>query len=188
MLNEKWKKEKKDWPEIIHSMKMRTGVNSGEMVTGNMGSKYNMNYTMIGDVVNTASRLESSAKQYGIFLHTTEETINNAGKENYIWRYIDKVKFVGKNIHIQTIEVLGFNNDKNNDLRDLADAFHKGLKEYYNRNWETAINNFQISDKYEKNQLDGKINPSRLYIQRAQIYKNNEPDSNWRGITNLKQK
>ena len=188
LLNEKWKKEKEDWPEIIHSMKMRTGLNSGEMVTGNMGSKYNMNYTMIGDVVNTASRLESSAKQYGIFLHTTEETLNNAGKKNYIWRYIDRVIFVGKNIHVQTIEILGFNNDENNDLKDLADAFHKGLKEYYNRNWESAINNFQISDKYEKNQLDGRINPSKLYIQRANIYKDDEPDSSWCGITNLKQK
>jgi len=83
---------------------------------------------------------------------------------------------------------LGFNNDENNDLRDLADAFHKGLKEYYNRNWEAAINNFQISNKYEKNELDGRINPSKLYIQRAKMYKNDEPDSSWCGITNLKQK
>ena len=188
ILNEKWKKEGEKWPEIVHSMRMRTGVNSGEMVTGNMGSKFNMNYTMIGDVVNTASRLESSAKQYGIFLHTTEDTLSEAGKENYIWRYIDKVVFVGKNVHIQTIEVLSFSNDVNNNLNKLVEAFHEGLKEYYNRNWENAINNFLISEKYEINKLDGLINPSRLYIERARKYKKNEPDGNWKGITNLKQK
>ena len=188
ILNEKWEKEGEKWPEIVHSMRMRTGVNSGEMVTGNMGSKFNMNYTMIGDVVNTASRLESSAKQYGIFLHTTEDTLSEAGKENYIWRYIDKVVFVGKNVHIQTIEVLSFSNDVNNNLNKLVEAFHEGLKEYYNRNWENAINNFLISEKYEINKLDGLINPSRLYIERARKYKKNEPDGNWKGITNLKQK
>ena len=187
-LNKKWKKEETEWPDMVYSMRMRTGINTGDMVTGNMGSKYNMNYTMIGDVVNTASRLESSAKQYGIFLHTTEETLNAAGKENYIWRYIDKVVFVGKKIPIQTIEVLGFNHQINKDLKDLVDVFHRGLKEYYNRNWEKAIELFLISSKLEKNQLNDSINPSRLYIERSELYIKNEPDKSWSGITNLKQK
>ena len=187
-LNKKWKKEGTEWPEMVYSMRMRTGINTGDMVTGNMGSKYNMNYTMIGDVVNTASRLESSAKQYGIFLHTTEETLNAAGKENYIWRYIDKVVFVGKKLPIQTIEVLGFNHQINKDLKDLVDVFHRGLKEYYNRNWEKAIELFLISSKLEKNQLNDSINPSRLYIERSELYIKNEPDKSWSGITNLKQK
>ena len=63
------------------------------MVTGNMGSKLNMNYTMMGEEVNLASRLESGAKFYGIKFYTTYETLKKAGLNNYYWRYIDRVTF-----------------------------------------------------------------------------------------------
>ena len=65
-LREKWQKEN-DWPDIVYSMQHRIGLNSGKMVTGNMGSEMRMNYTMMGDTVNLAARLESSAKQYGVY-------------------------------------------------------------------------------------------------------------------------
>ena len=78
------------------------------MVTGNMGSKHHMNYTMMGDVVNTAARLESAAKHYGIYFFTTEETLKDAGENNYCWRYIDRVQFVGKTVWCQTIEIIDF--------------------------------------------------------------------------------
>jgi len=63
----KWKSEGDKWPTIVHEMRMRIGINSGLIVTGNMGSRTRMNYTMMGDAVNLAARLESAAKQYGVF-------------------------------------------------------------------------------------------------------------------------
>ena len=66
-LREKWRSEE-GWPEIVHNMQHRIGLSSGRMVTGNMGSTMRMNYTMMGDNVNLAARLEASAKQYGICL------------------------------------------------------------------------------------------------------------------------
>jgi len=184
-LNVKWKNEDTKWPDIVRYMKMRTGVNSGDMVTGNMGSKYNMNYTMIGDVVNTASRLESSAKQYGIYLHSTEMTLNDAGKENYIWRYIDRIQFVGKTVFVQTIEVIDLIDSKNTNMKKLVDIFNLGLKFYYERNWEDAIKEFEKSLILEYND---KINPSKIYIERAKKYKKSEPTNDWEGITILSQK
>ena len=65
-LRKKWESEA-DWPDIVYSMQHRIGLNSGKMVTGNMGSEMRMNYTMMGDTVNLAARLESSAKQYGVY-------------------------------------------------------------------------------------------------------------------------
>ena len=62
-----WQEEGERWPEIVHHMQNRIGINTGPMVTGNMGSDSRMNYTMMGDTVNLAARLESSAKQYGIY-------------------------------------------------------------------------------------------------------------------------
>ena len=184
-LNIKWENEDTKWPVIVHSMKMRTGVNSGDMVTGNMGSKFNMNYTMIGDVVNTASRLESSAKQYGIYLHSTEMTLNDAGRENYIWRYIDRIQFVGKTVFVQTIEVIDLIDSKNTNMKKLVDIFNLGLKFYYERNWDDAIKEFEKSLTLEYNH---KVNPSKIYIERAKKYKKDEPFDDWKGITILNQK
>ena len=71
-LREKWQSEGDRWPEIVHNMQNRIGINTGKLVTGNMGSTMRMNYTMMGDTVNLAARLEASAKQYGCLLYTSD--------------------------------------------------------------------------------------------------------------------
>ena len=62
------------WPRIVHQMKMRIGINTGEIVVGNMGSSMRMNYTMMGDPVNLAARLEEAGKQYGAYMLVSENT------------------------------------------------------------------------------------------------------------------
>ena len=62
-LRKKWASEGDKWPKVVHDMHMRIGINSGDIVTGNMGSTMRKNYTMMGDAVNLAARLESAAKQ-----------------------------------------------------------------------------------------------------------------------------
>ena len=78
-------------------MRMRIGINSGEIVTGNMGSTQRMNYTMMGDAVNLAARLEEAAKQYGIYVHFSNLTLDLVDhKEEFLFREIDKIRVVGK--------------------------------------------------------------------------------------------
>ncbi|MEC8703367.1 MAG: adenylate/guanylate cyclase domain-containing protein, partial [Candidatus Neomarinimicrobiota bacterium] len=89
-LREKWQSEGDRWPEIVHNMQNRIGINTGKLVTGNMGSTMRMNYTMMGDTVNLAARLEASAKQYGIYIQVAEETYK-ACKDRFIWRDLDYV-------------------------------------------------------------------------------------------------
>ena len=161
-------------------MKMRIGVNTGEMVTGNMGSKHFMNYTMMGDVVNIAARLESAAKQYGIYFHTTEETILSAGESNYTWRYIDRVQFV-KTVWHQTVEILGFKKDEDSKTKKLVSLFNKAQNEYYSQNWDKAIELFEESNKFETNIKDEDINPSRILVERAYEFKRYPPRKGWRG-------
>ena len=86
-LRNKWREEE-GWPEIVHNMQHRIGLSSGEMVTGNMGSTMRMNYTMMGDTVNIAARLEASAKQYGIYIQVNESTYESA-KDQFEWRFLD---------------------------------------------------------------------------------------------------
>ena len=186
-LCEKWKNQKK-WPLMVNNMKMRIGINTGEMVTGNMGSKHHMNYTMMGDVVNTAARLESSAKQYGIYFHTTEETLQKASENRYSWRYIDRVQFVGKTVWIQTVEVLGYKNEETDNVNKMIKNFNKGLDYYYDQKWDEAIQHFEISKKFETNSEKNHINPSRVFIKRAEEFKQFPPRKGWRGAFVLSSK
>ena len=187
-LNKKWHSEGDKWPPIVHSMKMRIGINSGEMVTGNMGSKHHMNYTMMGDVVNIAARLESAAKQYGILFHTTEDTLLEAGENNYCWRYIDRVQFVGKTVWHQTVEIVDFKNNASDNNLKLVDLFNKGIELFYDQKWDEAIEVFYKSSEWEQNKEENDINPSRIFIERAYEFKRFPPRKGWRGAFVLEQK
>ena len=187
-LNKKWQSEGDKWPEIVHSMKMRIGINSGEMVTGNMGSKHHMNYTMMGDVVNIAARLESAAKQYGILFHTTEDTLLDAGLENYCWRYIDRVQFVGKTVWHQTVEIIDFKDSASSNNTKLVDFFNKGMELFYQQKWDEAIEIFYKSAELEQNSEEEDINPSRIFIERAYEFKRFPPRRGWRGAFVLEHK
>ena len=69
------------WPLIVHRMRMRIGINTGSIVVGNMGSAMRMNYTMMGDPVNLAARLEAAGKQYGVYILVSEDTLNSEIEE-----------------------------------------------------------------------------------------------------------
>ncbi|GIT40515.1 MAG: hypothetical protein Ct9H300mP9_3650 [Candidatus Neomarinimicrobiota bacterium] len=100
-----WQEEGERWPEIVHHMQNRIGINTGPMVTGNMGSDSRMNYTMMGDTVNLAARLESSAKQYGIYIQISESTFN-AVSEKIVFRALDFVRVMGKTDPVRVFELI----------------------------------------------------------------------------------
>ena len=104
-MRDKWQGEGDRWPEIVHNMQNRIGINTGQMVTGNMGSTMRMNYTMMGDTVNLAARLESSAKQYGIYIQVANESYI-ACKDKFIWRDLDFVRVMGKTEPAQVYELI----------------------------------------------------------------------------------
>ena len=187
-LKENWKKEKRYILDQIIHMKIRIGINTGEMVTGNMGSKLHMNYTMIGEEVNLASRLESGSKLYGIYFHTTYKTLEYAGLDRYEWRYIDKVIFKGFTEWKQTVEIFGYKEKSNENTTKLIELFHKGLDYYYNREWDMAIQTFKNSLKYETFNHSNNLNPSNIFLNRSEKYKKNKPSKNWKGIYKLSEK
>ena len=187
-LKENWKNEKRYMLDQILHMKIRIGINTGEMVTGNMGSKLHMNYTMIGEEVNLASRLESGSKLYGIYFHTTYKTLEYAGLDRYEWRYIDKVIFKGFTEWKQTVEIFGYKEKTNENTTKLIELFHKGLDYYYNREWDMAIQTFKNSLKYETFNHSINLNPSTIFLSRSEKYKENKPSKNWKGIYKLSEK
>ena len=98
-LREKWQEEGDRWPEIVHNMQNRIGINTGKLVTGNMGSTMRMNYTMMGDTVNLAARLEPAAKQYGVYTFVAENTYSVVS-EQFEWRMLDLLRVKGKKVFI----------------------------------------------------------------------------------------
>ena len=179
-LRDKWQNEN-DWPEIVYSMQHRIGLNSGKMVTGNMGSEMRMNYTMMGDTVNLAARLESSAKHYGVY-NFVGENIYEASKHDFIFRFLDFVRVKGKNIPVKVYELVSSkNNAKNSDI-DLIRSFENGLDCYYQQDWDNAIKNFKKSKSMEESFTSRNTTPSDVYINRCIMFKDNPPEKDWDGV------
>lgn len=190
VLREKWAAEGDKWPKIVHDMRMRIGINSGEIVTGNMGSKTRMNYTMMGDAVNLAARLEEAAKQYGIFTHVSKEALELAG-DGFEVRELDTIRVVGKSEPVTTYELLGEKGKTHSDLLELRNVFHKGLELYKSMKWEEAISMFRLSLEMEYRrfpELKDKLNPSKIYITRCENFKENPPPPDWDGVYTLTSK
>ena len=191
-LRQKWVEEGDKWPDIVKEMRMRIGINSGEIVTGNMGSRDRMNYTMMGDSVNLAARLEEAAKQYGIFTQISSMTRELAGPEHFELRELDTIRVVGKTEPVTTYDVLGVAGETSQDLIALKEHFHKALALYKNQQWDAAIAGFETSLEYEYKRypdLKGKkTNPSLVYIERCKAFKENPPPADWDCVYTLTSK
>ncbi len=190
LLRVKWTAEGDKWPKFVHDMRMRIGINSGDIVTGNMGSKNRMNYTMMGDSVNLAARLEEAAKQYGIFTHVTSFTKDLTG-DQFDWRELDTIRVVGKSEPVTTFELLGEKGKTDKLLVDLLTQFNSGIALYKAQKWDEAIKTFTATLELEYQRfpmLKHKTNPSKIYIERCEMFKQNPPPANWDGVYTLTEK
>jgi len=187
-LREKWRAEGDKWPDLVRHMRMRIGMSSGEIVTGNMGSTMRMNYTMMGDVVNTAARLEASAKQYGIHIQCTTDTLHMAGPDDFVWRCIDKVKLVGKVEAVETIEIMAPKGALPPEQVQMCAIYHQGLEFYRQQQWDEASAKFAESEKLEEVFPRRPTTPSRVYIERCEFFKDNPPGPDWDGSWTLMSK
>jgi len=182
-LREKWVSEG-DWPDIVHNMHHRVGLNSGDMVTGNMGSSMRMNYTMMGDTVNIAARLEASAKQYGVYIQVAENTYTKV-KDQFEWRNLDYVQVKGKNVPVKVYELLAEKGKLEGNYADIIGLYEEGLKCYYNQDWDKALKKFEQSKELEDMFPTRPTSPSHVYIMRCKHLKENPPGDNWDGVWKL---
>jgi len=153
------------------------GLNTGMIVSGNIGSPKRMDYTMIGDGVNLAARLESACKQYSARILISEFTRAKL-KGTYRMRDIDLVVVKGKTEPVGVIEVLDYHNDETYpNLMDNVNYFNEAVKQYRVGNWDKAITNFQEAIK--ANPSD---NLANTYIERCEHLKTNPPEGEWDGV------
>jgi class 3 adenylate cyclase len=130
-LQEKWRAEGK--PEI----RIRIGLNTGEVLVGNMGSSRRFSYTIMGDSVNLASRLEGANKIYGTGIMLGETTWQSV-KGSFECRRLDRVKVVGKSIAVSVYELLGRKGQVAPAVLESRDRFEKALEAFSARRWDEA--------------------------------------------------
>ncbi len=169
-LRKKWREDQR--PEL----KMRIGMNTGMAVVGNMGSKNRMDYTMIGDTVNTAARLEGMNKVYGTYTLISHFTCQEAGEE-ILTREIDRVSLLGKKEALTLYEVIGYPEDADEHLKKALAFYAGGLAAYRKMNWDAAIEHFENVLKVKPD--DG---PGKIMLGRCKIFRENPPDANWDGV------
>ncbi len=182
MISRLWK-----WNELREKdgkppLDMGLGLNTDKIVAGNIGSQKRMDYTMIGDGVNLAARLESACKQYNARILISDFTFKKL-KGTYRIRNIDDVVVKGKTEPIGVYEVLDYHDDKTfPNLMDVVNHFNEGRKKYKIGEFKSAINSFNECIKGNKNdQL------SKTYIDRCnQLLKDNPKD--WDGVWVMKSK
>ena len=170
-LRPKWKKEGK--PELS----CRCGVNTGNMIVGNIGGKDRFDYTVIGDSVNLASRMEGANKQYHSSIMISESTYSQV-KNRVIVRELDLLQVKGKNEPVKVFELLGTSNLQMSDNeKQSLELHHEGLKLYRERKWDEAIAYFN-----QAQQLDPKCHVAQIYAERASLYQLSPPPDEWNGV------
>ncbi|MBB5574390.1 adenylate/guanylate cyclase domain-containing protein [Rhizobium paranaense] len=154
---------------------LRIGVATGEALVGSIGSDIMMSYTVMGDVVNLASRLEGANKVYGTRNLVSERTIAAAGSA-LEFREVDRIIVAGQTRAEVVFEVLGRNGELTPERLASRDLYREGLAAYHERRWDDALRAFKASLEVVPD--DG---PSLALLARIENLKANPPSEDWDG-------
>ncbi|MDZ4726307.1 MAG: adenylate/guanylate cyclase domain-containing protein [Leptospira sp.] len=176
VLRKSWT-EKKDYTESARKMKFRIGLNCGPAKVGFMGTDSLASYTMMGDTVNLASRLEAAAKDYGVDV-LVSETIEAACREEFHFRFLDRIRVKGKDAPVKIYGLICDKSDTTDALRKGEEIYRNAFQNYTEKKWETAIQGFQSSMEY----FGPKDVSANVLIERCHVLFKEPPPEIWDGV------
>jgi adenylate cyclase len=166
----------------------RIGINTGSMVAGNMGTGNKMNYTIMGNAVNLAARLEGVNKQYGTWILASEDTVRET-QGKLLTRMLDRVRVVGINEPVRLHELINIMENAGQDEKTLVEIFHQALDYYEKRQWKKAADGFRDALEIETRlAINPDGGPSAVYLDRCGKFKAKPPADDWDGVHNLTEK
>jgi adenylate cyclase len=174
-LREKWAAEGR--PDVD----IGVGINSGDMVVGNMGSEMRFDYTVMGDSVNLASRLEGTNKEYGTHIILSEFTYEIV-KDDFACRQLDAVRVKGKKLPVRIFELICDKKDAP-QWQEFLGRFETGLTKYREGLWDESIAAFRGVLEVKPDDY-----PAQLYIGRCEALKEHPPAGEWDGVFTMTKK
>ena len=160
------------WAEIH----IGVGLNTGSMAVGNMGSSFRRAYTVLGDPVNLAARLEGLTKEYGVGILVSETTKD--ATTGIVYRELDRVRVKGKGLAVSIYEPVGIAAEVNAEQQSLIDKFEQVLKHYRVQQWDEAEAILYSMPKKDEVLV-------KLYMKRIAEKRANPPGKDWDGVTSF---
>jgi adenylate cyclase len=157
-----------------HRLNTRIGLNSGEALVGNIGSHRHFNYTVMGDVVNIAARLEDANRYFGSAIMASEATMALT-RTTFVWRELDLLRVRGRDAPVRVFEPLAVAEQLNPELETRVAIYANGLAGWRARDFAAAARHFAL--------IGGSDAPAAIFRDRAEALARQPPAADWEPIT-----